>query len=201
MKHNYILVFLIALLTTQHQVYAQQVLPGGKNTTIEVKGAIVADSGLAIPNGTPTSFSGKGLTTTGRIYKNATDNLPRYMIGGVEYLMYTSAATWTPRDTSITSSATPAINTDKWDQFDITALTTDITNMSTNLTGTLHQGQIIEITITGTATRNISWGNTFVSSTITLPTATNSTNTLTVIAQYYTSFSGQSNKLVCISVW
>lgn len=41
-----------------------------------------------------------------------------------------------PRVTTITSSATPTINTDNCDAVTITALATDITSMTTNLTGT-----------------------------------------------------------------
>lgn len=42
----------------------------------------------------------------------------------------------TPRITTITSHATPTINTDNCDAVTITALATAITSMTTNLTGT-----------------------------------------------------------------
>jgi hypothetical protein len=42
----------------------------------------------------------------------------------------------TPRVTSETSSATPTINSDNTDVHRVTALATNITSMTTNLTGT-----------------------------------------------------------------
>lgn len=108
---------------------------------------------------------------------------------------------WTARVGSTTSSATPTINTDNFDIYKITAQTVDITSFTTNLTGTPVDGDVLEIQITGTATRNITWGSSFVSSTVTLPTATVSTATLTVVFQYYTTSSYGNNKWVCASFY
>jgi hypothetical protein len=66
-----------------------------------------------------------------------------------------------PRVLSITSSATPAINTDVCDQFNITALAAAITSMTSGLTGTQHDGQLLDVRITGTAARAIAWGSKF----------------------------------------
>lgn len=79
----------------------------------------------------------------------------------------------TPRVTSETSSATPTINTDNSDIHRITALAAAITSFTTNLSGTPTHGQklIIEITDNGTA-RAITWGASFASTTVTLPTTT-----------------------------
>lgn len=107
---------------------------------------------------------------------------------------------WTARVTSTTTvSATPSINTDNQDIWKVTAQTADITNMSTNLSGTPVDGDILEIQITGTAARAITWGTSFVSSTVTLPTTTTTTATLTVILQYYTTSSYGNNKWVCVN--
>jgi len=106
---------------------------------------------------------------------------------------------WTARVGSTTSSATPTINTDNVDIYKLTAQTVDISNASTNLTGSPNDGDIFEYQITGTATRNITWGTSFVSSTVTLPAATSSTATLTVIFQYYTTSSYGNNKWVCVN--
>lgn len=78
-----------------------------------------------------------------------------------------------PRVTSITSSATPSINTDTTDMFIITALATNITSMSSGLSGTPVSGQklIIRIKDNGTA-RTITWGSSFASRGATLPTTT-----------------------------
>ena len=96
---------------------------------------------------------------------------------------------WVPRVGSTTSSATPTINTDNVDIYKLTAQTADITSFTTNLSGTPRDGDILEIQITGTAARAITWGSSFVSSTVTLPTTTTGTATLTVILQYYTALS------------
>lgn len=109
---------------------------------------------------------------------------------------------WTARVTSQTTvSATPSINTDNQDIWKVTAQAVDITNMSTNLTGTPVDGDILEIQITGTAARAITWGTSFASSTVTLPTTTTTTATLTVIFQYYTNSSYGNNKWICASTW
>jgi hypothetical protein len=86
-----------------------------------------------------------------------------------------------PRINTTVSSATPAINVDTTDQFNITALATAITSMSAsgdtpagNLTGTPVDGQklMIRIKDDGTA-RAITWGPKFQASGVAvLPTAT-----------------------------
>jgi hypothetical protein len=71
----------------------------------------------------------------------------------------------TKRTNSTASSATPAINTDTTDEFDITALAANITSMTSSLTGTPVNGDelMIRIKDNGTA-RTITWGASFVSS-------------------------------------
>jgi len=106
---------------------------------------------------------------------------------------------WTARVGSTTSSATPTINTDNTDIYKLTAQTADITSFTTNLSGTPVDGDILEIQITGTAARAITWGASFVSSTVTLPATTVTTATLTVILQYFTTSSYGNNKWVCVN--
>lgn len=106
---------------------------------------------------------------------------------------------WTARVGSTTSSATPTINTDNIDIYKLTAQTADITSFTTNLSGTPVDGDILEIQITGTAARAITWGASFVSSTVTLPTTTVTTSTLTVILQYFTTSSYGNNKWICVN--
>jgi hypothetical protein len=69
-----------------------------------------------------------------------------------------------PRINSTTSSATPAINVDSTDQFNITALATAVTSMTSGLTGTSVDGQklIIRIKDNGSA-QTITWGASFAS--------------------------------------
>jgi hypothetical protein len=86
----------------------------------------------------------------------------------------------TPRVGTTTSSATPTINTDNVDYYSLTAQTVDITSFTTNLSGTPTDGQMLRISITGTAARAITWGSSFEASTVALPTTTVTTNRLDV---------------------
>ncbi len=86
----------------------------------------------------------------------------------------------TKRVGTTTSSATPTINTDNVDYYSLTAQTVDITSFTTNLSGTPTDNQTLWISITGTAARAITWGSSFESSTVTLPTTTVSTDRLDV---------------------
>lgn len=104
----------------------------------------------------------------------------------------------TSRVTSITSSATPTVNTDNCDSVDITALATNITSMTTNLSGTPSNFDklMIRIKDDGTA-RTITWGASFQSSGIaTLPVTTVVSKVHHIALIYHTSIS----KWVCIAV-
>ncbi len=79
----------------------------------------------------------------------------------------------TARITSITSSATPTINTDNCDAVTITALATAITSMTTNLSGAPSNFDMLMFRIkdNGTA-RAITWGTSFEAKGAALPTTT-----------------------------
>lgn len=82
---------------------------------------------------------------------------------------------------TITSSATPAINTDVVDMFGITALAVNITSMTTSLTGTpTGPTRKLWIYIVGTASRTIAWGTGFEDGAAALPTTTSGTQRLDV---------------------
>lgn len=87
----------------------------------------------------------------------------------------------TKRVTTITSSATPTVNTDNCDCVDITALAAAITSMTTNLSGTPtnFQSLIFRIKDDGTA-RAITWGASFAANGVALPTTTVISKLLTV---------------------
>jgi hypothetical protein len=102
----------------------------------------------------------------------------------------------TARTGTVASAATPTINTDNVDFFSITGQLVDITNMSTNLSGTPTDAQTLWIAITGTAARAINWGTSFESSTITLPTTTVTTARLDVAFIYNIA----SGKWRCVGV-
>jgi hypothetical protein len=78
-----------------------------------------------------------------------------------------------PRITTITSSATPTVNTDDCDMVTITALAAAITSMTSGLTGTPNNGEMLlyRIKDNGTA-RAITWGASFAAAGASLPTTT-----------------------------
>lgn len=78
-----------------------------------------------------------------------------------------------PRVSTTTSSATPTINTDSVDYFELTALAANITSMTTNLSGTPIRGQQLMVVMTDTGSaKTISWGTKFEDGAATLPTTT-----------------------------
>lgn len=78
-----------------------------------------------------------------------------------------------PMVTTIVSSATPTVNVDFADCVSITALATNITSMTTNLSGTPGNfwKLIYRIKDDGTS-RSLTWGAKFATRTVALPTAT-----------------------------
>jgi hypothetical protein len=92
-----------------------------------------------------------------------------------------------PIVTVVTQSATPVINQTGANgvTFSITGLAQAITSMSSGLTGTPVNCSIMEIQFTDNGTaRAISWGASFGSSTVTLPTTTVISTLLHVFLQY-----------------
>jgi len=79
----------------------------------------------------------------------------------------------TKRTGTTASSATPTINTDNVDFYSITALATNVTSFTTNLSGTPTDAQTLWIAITDNGTpRSLAWGTSFEASTVALPTTT-----------------------------
>ena len=168
--------------------------------TISQAAAITASRALVSDaNGVPTHAT---TTATELGYVSGVTSAIQTQIDGKISASSTNTLTnkrWTARVGSTTSSATPTINTDNYDIYKLTAQTADITSFTTNLTGTPNDGDILEIQITGTAARAITWGASFVASTVALPTTTVTTATLTVVFQYYTTSSYGNNKWVCVN--
>lgn len=87
----------------------------------------------------------------------------------------------TPRVTTITSSATPTVNTDNCDVVNITALAAAITSMSSGLTGTPHVADKLLVRIqSDSAAHAITWGASFAAKGVALPTTTVASKLLTV---------------------
>lgn len=102
----------------------------------------------------------------------------------------------TQRITTISSSATPTINTDNCDFVDITALAAAITSMTTNLSGTPTNAQKLIIRFKDNATaRTIAWGTSWESCGVALPTTTVISKRLTVGFLYDTT----SSKWGCVA--
>jgi len=104
-------------------------------------------------------------TPTGAVNNVSTNGVTVF---GVPVVTTTATQTltnkrFTPRIGTVASSVTPAINTDNFDQFNITAQAAAITSMTSGLTGTPTDGQPLTVRIkdNGTA-RAITWGASFV---------------------------------------
>jgi hypothetical protein len=86
-----------------------------------------------------------------------------------------------PRVLTITTSATPSINTDLYDAVTITGLTVPITSMTAGLTGTYNNFQKLTIRIkdAGVA-KTIFWGASYASRGVNLPTTTTANKVITI---------------------
>lgn len=109
---------------------------------------------------------------------------------------------WTPRvSTTTTVSATPSFNTDNYDIFEITAQNANITNVTTNISGTPVNGEVVGFRLTAASgSYTIAWGTKFVNSTVSMPT-TITTTTQTVYFQYCSSCSQGTNVFVCAKTY
>lgn len=93
----------------------------------------------------------------------------------------------TKRRVVVTQHATPTYNTDNWDIFSITWLNQAITSMTTNLSGTPVETDMIMIQITDDWTwRAITWWASFVDWTVTALPITTVASTMTVVILQYT---------------
>lgn len=106
-----------------------------------------------------------------------------------------------PRITTITSSATPAVNTDQTDCVTITALAVNITSMTSSLSGTPTNFQrlIYRIKDNGTA-RTITWGASFVASGVSPLLTTTVANKKHVVSFMYDTVTAAWICLACDSV-
>lgn len=149
-----------------------------------VSGTNTGDNTVATAlTGTP-SVTVNAVTTTGNIeLGHASDTTIARVSAGVvsiegvniDTISATNTLTnkrITKRTGSTTSSATPTINTDNVDMYLLTAQAADITSFTTNLSGTPTEGQLLWISVTGTAARALSFGTSFEASTVSLPTTT-----------------------------
>ena len=92
-----------------------------------------------------------------------------------------------------TSTATPSINVDLYDSYELTAQAVNIT--SVNVTGSPNRNQLLYLIITSTGTITISFGSSFESGMETLPTGITGAATLEVLFRYNTA----SSKFRCVA--
>lgn len=103
----------------------------------------------------------------------------------------------TRRVVTTTQSATPTINTDNTDVAYITGLAQAVTSFTTNLSGTPVNGDMLIIDITDNGTgRALTFGSSFESSTVTLPTTTVASTKLTIGFRWNIA----TSKWTCVAV-
>lgn len=184
-------------------------LGAASDTTISRASAGVAaieGNNIVVNTSSPTLAT---ITTTGNIeLGNASDTtLSRSAAGvlaveGVVIPSISSTNTLTNKrvtrrlTTTNAPGATPTTNTDNVDIMNFTGLNTAITSMTTNLSGTPSDGDLVEFRFLddGTA-RGITWGATFAATTIALPTTTVISTCLRVLFEWRAA----SSKWECIA--
>ena len=148
---------------------------------------------------TATVMREAGITSS--LLKTTSNGTHAAAVAGTDYITPTGTSTLsnkriTQRVLPITSSATPTINTDNYDAVKITALSTAITSMTTNLSGTPNDFDKLLITIEDDGTgRAITWGASFIDGAATLPTTTTANKKLYVGLVY----SSTSAKWECLA--
>lgn len=169
---------------------------GGATPVIDISASYVGQSSITTLG---TITTGVWTGTTIAIANGGTGATT---LAGASIPTYTSTITFTNkritrRVVATTQSATPTINTDNTDMSSITALAQAITSMTTNLSGTPVQGDFLEIQITDNGTaRAITWGTSFVASTVALPTTTVISTLLHVLFEWDST----SSKWICVAV-
>lgn len=186
---------------------------GGTGTTtltgLVVGNGTAAMTTVAAPTGTVVgttdiqSLSGKTISGASNTITNiglsslsatGTPSSTTYLRGDNTWAAVTTA----PRVTSITSSATPAINTDTTDQFNITAQAVTISSMSSSLTGTPVDGQRLMIRIKDNGvSRSITWGASFSGSGVASLLSATTVNKTHMFAFIYDSV---ATKWICVAV-
>lgn len=179
---------------------------GGDGTNLH---AIIAGATSTTFNSTGLSVGTSGVITTGTIELGAASDttIARSAAGviaveGVVIPSISSTNTLTNKrvtrrlTTTNAPGATPTTNTDNVDIMNFTGLNTAITSMTTNLSGTPNDGDLLEFRFLddGTA-RAITWGATFAPTTVTLPTTTVISTCLRVLFEWRAA----SSKWECVA--
>ena len=183
---------------------------GSANITVGVAATDVTGTLAGANGGTGVANTGKTITLGGNLTTSGAFASTFTMTGTTAVTFPTSGTLATrngaetlggkriiPRTTGNTGGgATPAISTDDNDMYFLLGQAVNITNMSTNLSGSPQHGEGFVIQITGTTSITINWGSAFEASTVALPTTTSGTNMLTVAFLY----NGATSKWRCVGV-
>jgi hypothetical protein len=162
------------LLTQSGGFFIQDTTASGINFNTKGKITAVSSGNMLIVSSGNITFSGSSITFYPAVSVSGAVTSWNTRTGAVVPLSGDYTGIQIANVVVITSqSATPAIDTDNGNIFSITGLAQAITSMTTNLTGTPVHGQqiCIEFTDNGTG-RGITWGSSFASTTVTLPTTT-----------------------------
>lgn len=189
---------------TDNDCPIQYLTPSGANRNVILPDEATGNHKFIIMNPTGTSYSlvVKTYGSAATLATLSAGSMASFYSSGSEYMTNVPQVTLTntvtlsnkritPRVTAITSNfATPTINTDNCDFVDISGISTAITSMTTNLSGTPTNGQklIVRLKDDGTG-RAITWGASFASKGGTLPTTTVASKMTTVGLIYNTASS------------
>lgn len=159
--------------------------------------AVTTPYGVATGGTGVATFTAGILISSGGTAALSTVAAPSGIIVGTSDTQNLTNKRITRRTVTTTQSATPAINTDNTDVSNITGLAQAITSFTTNLTGTPGNGDLLEIRITDNGTaRAITWGASFVATTVALPTTT----VISTMLRVGFEWNSTTSKWECIAV-
>ncbi len=170
---------------------------GGTDNSSYTVGDFLYASGTTTLSKRGIGASGEVLTVSGGLPVWAA--IPAASVTPTNTVTFTNKR-WVPRVDSLTSSATPTINSDNVDIVKIKAQAANITSMTTNMSGSPNHGDLLRIEFTATGAYTVVWGAKFGNGSVALPTAINTT-TVVVVLQYFTTSSWGNNLWICVRVF
>jgi hypothetical protein len=168
-------------------------------TTVTTSTATAPSSGQVLTATSSTAATWQTLSGTGNMNTSTYDPaaIVQQILGTTASQTFSNKR-YTRRVLTVVQSATPIIDTDNTDVASITGLAQAITSMSTNVTGTPNDGDLLLVRLTDNGTaRSVTWGSLFESSgTVSLPTTTVPATLLAVGFMWNTA----TSKWRCIGV-